>query len=469
MNIRAIEVDGFRGFATKQRVELAVPDGRPGSGLTIIVGPNNAGKSTINEALRFFGAREPHSFSVGQRNANAGDRVDLRIEYDNGSDRRLYSARTGASESLFDPRISNDPEAIIALPSRRYFAAHFHGRSMGRGEYAVHLNRVGARGSIIDAITSRLFKVQENPAAFNDVLGKLVDPVPEWVIDRADLGQHFLKFNMKGLHHNSEGLGEGYVSLLFLVDALYDSQDGQLIAVDEPELSLHPALQRRLADLFIEYSSSRQIVLSTHSPYFLPMHVLINGARVVRVASGVDGSRVWHLSPGTAERLTGLLTDLNNPHVLGLDAREVFFLEDRVILVEGQDDVLFYPQMATQLDNRFEGALFGWGVGGATKMTIIAAVLQELGFERVVGILDSDKPQVRACLEKQFPKFKFFCIPTIGMRTRGEQKSRPAVVGLLDRESNVRPEYRADACKLVDDVNAALKGDEKTEQATEAD
>ena len=46
--------------------------------------------------------------------------------------------------------------------------------------------------------------------------------------------------------HNSDGLGEGTVSLLYIADALYDSSSEDVIVIDEPELSLHPEHQRRL-------------------------------------------------------------------------------------------------------------------------------------------------------------------------------------------------------------------------------
>jgi AAA15 family ATPase/GTPase len=46
-----IDISGLRGFATNQRLELAIPNGKVGSGLTIVVGQNNAGKSTVTEAF----------------------------------------------------------------------------------------------------------------------------------------------------------------------------------------------------------------------------------------------------------------------------------------------------------------------------------------------------------------------------------------------------------------------------------
>lgn len=69
--------------------------------------------------------------------------------------------------------------------------------------------------------------------------------------------------NYNGQYHNSDGLCEGIASLLFIVDALYDTREGDLIVIDEPKLSLHPAYQRRLADLLAEYAKDRQIVYVT--------------------------------------------------------------------------------------------------------------------------------------------------------------------------------------------------------------
>lgn len=43
---------------------------------------------------------------------------------------------------------------------------------------------------------------------------------------------------------------------------------------------------------------------------------------------------------------------------------------------------------------------FGWGAGGAGNMSIIIAVLSELGFEKVSVIFDSDKADEQKNLNK---------------------------------------------------------------------
>jgi chromosome segregation ATPase len=55
MPLEKIEIIGFRGFSSKQIVQFSIPNGALGSGLTIITGANNSGKSSIIECLKARG------------------------------------------------------------------------------------------------------------------------------------------------------------------------------------------------------------------------------------------------------------------------------------------------------------------------------------------------------------------------------------------------------------------------------
>ncbi|WP_296621220.1 AAA family ATPase [Marivirga sp.] len=54
MGFSKIDIIGLRGFSDNQTLNFGQPNGREGSGLTVIVGPNNSGKSTIYEAFRAY-------------------------------------------------------------------------------------------------------------------------------------------------------------------------------------------------------------------------------------------------------------------------------------------------------------------------------------------------------------------------------------------------------------------------------
>jgi len=58
------------------------------------------------------------------------------------------------------------------------------------------------------------------------------------------------------------------ISLLFLETLASLSKDEILIIIDEPELHLHPSLQEQFIRYLKKISPDKQIIVSTHSPYF---------------------------------------------------------------------------------------------------------------------------------------------------------------------------------------------------------
>lgn len=451
MHISSLTVSGLRGFSSPQTIEFALPTEKPGSGLTILIGPNNGGKSTVVEALRAMTSEEPPSFTEGKRNKEADDRVSITLTLDTGDRHELRTIDAGGSETIRVPS-EKIPIPIYVLPSRRYFNPFFGRGSYDRESYIRHQGFPFTRGAAIDEFSSRLFRVLGHRSEFDEVLSHVLDPVPDWTIDQADGGQYYLKVNAGQQYHTSDGLGEGIVSLFFLVDALYDSSEGDVIVIDEPELSLHPSLQRKLVRLLAEYAKYRQIVYATHSPYFVDFSHVIVGAKVVRIHKAGGASVVSQLKPETAAKLEGFLNNLNNPHILGLDGREALFMDDGIVLVEGQEDVVFYSRLLEKLNSNLPDRFYGWGVGGADNIPVIASMLADLGFTRVAAILDGGKKDQLPELQASFPSYHFTAIPAVDVRTKPAVPARDAVEGLLGEDGKLRPEFEEETIALFKSV-----------------
>jgi len=455
MSIRTLKISGLRGFGSEQTLNLAIPNGKPGSGSTVLVGPNNGGKSTVIEALKALSSSRPPSFAIGRRNQKTNNRIQITATTDKDAAFSIRTVDTGGSETIWSRPEGFHLPSIFVVPSRRFFNPYFGQQSHTRQSYIEGYPMASARGTVIDQFAGRLFQVEKNRTAFDEVLKRVLDPLPTWTIDQSEAG-YFLRFEVKGAYHSSEGLGEGLVSLFFIIDALYDAPEESVIAIDEPELSLHPPLQRKLRALISDWSKTRQVIIATHSPYFIDFEDVVEGGAVARVHLRNWDSTISNLSNSALKHIEGFLKDRHNPHILGIDAREVFFLPDSVILVEGQEDVVRYPEIATQLAKDFTGRFFGWGVGGAEKMPTIASILSDLGFAKVVGILDKNKQHVAEALGKAFPNYRFFTIPADDVRTKAAEPDKK-VFGLLDEKGGVRTEFRGDIDKLIDVVNAALR------------
>ena len=258
MSVVSLDILGFRGFSHEQTLCFAQPNGKTGSGLTILVGPNNGGKSTIIESLQALstGISDSPSFTEGQRNKLAKDRVLIRSKSKSGVTIELGTISSGGFRTDRKLGGTNMVPCWYVLPSRRFFNPSFNevGNVMrDRHDYTIRLQALNTRSAPINDFSSfRLFAALNRKEEFNSVLKRVIDPVPDWTIDQSDGKTCYLKVNSGGQFHNSDGLGEGLVNLLFLVDSLYDSSPDDFIAIDEPELSLHPAFQRRLVRLFAD-------------------------------------------------------------------------------------------------------------------------------------------------------------------------------------------------------------------------
>jgi predicted ATP-dependent endonuclease of OLD family len=452
MALTSIEILGYRGFGTVGKMDFAIPDGKPGSGLTLITGPNNSGKSSILECLRARNGAV--SFTIGTRNA-ATDSVSIKYYIDDDIE-TLQSIKPGSSE--VNKTVKSQIQFYI-LPSRRSFSTFFHNSHSNRDDYISGSLLPPQRQSELERFQSRLFSTFVRPDSFDSFNKLLNEIIPDltWSIDQTDMGQHFLKLRKKNGYHSSDGLGEGIISIFSIVDSLYDSNKGDVIVIDEPELSLHPSLQKKISSIIKRYASDRQIIIATHSPYFVDLEALSTGGHLVRVISDEDGTKIYQLTTDSKTSIAKLISgNLFNPHVFGLDARELFFQEDRVILTEGQEDVLTLPNIFQQLDIDMKGNFFGWGVGGAGNFTYLCKILHDLGYKKVVGILDGNKSHDKINLEKNFCDYLFVCIPADDVRTKDARAAVSEVIGLLDKNRKIRSEFVDGARNIFETVSDFL-------------
>ncbi|HEU4849573.1 MAG TPA: AAA family ATPase [Terrimesophilobacter sp.] len=464
----ALSVSGYRGFGEKRTLCLAQSKGTPGSGLTVIVGANNSGKSTFIEAIHYAArARQQRELNFPQpRRHHSADAVSIELTRRDGRRLLIETVRAGGSQAIgrwLPEDARPDKFDIHVTPSRRSFNPYFSNSGSADRDWGLREQEF-SRTQLRDSFVGRLRKVDRDPEArkvFDGLLERIVGRPLKWTIDEIATNQEFIKLVEKNSWHTSEGLGDGLVSLLFIVDALYDSEPGSLLAIDEPELSLHPQLIRRLRRVLSEFAANRQIVIATHSPLLLDWTDIVNGATVARVYKIEDQSEIAQASDESLRVVAQLDESRNpsNPHTVGAIAREAFFLEDGVILLEGQDDVVHLPRVLADLGLRSEDNLFGWGSGGASNTPGIAQLLRDLGFSRIAVILDDDgreeSEKAFTRLEAMGPEVLVRRIPAPDIRFKKAREAMPEVSGLLDRDrTRVRPELRDTAREVLMEVLA---------------
>lgn len=440
MVVKSLKIKGFRSFSEETVLKLAIPNGEEGSGLTVIVGPNNSGKSSIIEAFHtlFNDTQLIPGEAINKKNPNVlieatsidGTAYSIQATDNNGSfaERRINGTITEYIDRAIRPFI---------LSSRRNINSTFsNNANMRREDYGGNKDSQDYReqNGYNGNFGARLIKIfKGNKDEFNNCLSKVLFPVPDWKIIAKDHNNLSLEFKFNNISHNSIGAGDGFINIFNIIDSLYDSKDNNLIIIDEPEVSLHPDLQRKLYELLVEYSKKRQIILCTHSPYFIDWNVILNNSELIRVKKQGDESKIYQLTQDTKDKIRNLMLNSFNPHILGISANEIFFLNDNVILTEGQDDVICYKNIFKQKGFSINASFFGFGVGGADNTENIVNLLKNLGYDRVYCIFDNDKRDIASQIQKKYPEYMTFTISANDVRNKEINKN---ALNVLEKINN---------------------------------
>jgi predicted ATP-dependent endonuclease of OLD family len=152
---------------------------------------------------------------------------------------------------------------------------------------------------------------------------------------------------------------------------------GAIFLIEEPEMFLHPQMQRSLYKTLREIGKDNQVIYTTHSPLFVSVP---DYAEVRMVRKGTRGTEVTAsdhvLDEGQKLRMQKELTP---------DRNELFFA-NRVLVVEGDTEKLTLPVYAQRLGIDLDAqGLTILEVGGKNNLLTFARVAVSLGIP--TGIL----------------------------------------------------------------------------------
>lgn len=453
--IKKLSISGFRGFGLTQTINFSLPDAKnEGSGFNVIVGPNNSGKTSIIEAIRAFNDNESPSFSEGKRNLKVNQRVKLELVDEKDFEYIISTIESGGSNTNYSKKIDRK---ILTLQSRRYINYEFGKHEAARDQYITLYNsKTISRSAQLEGFFSRLFNILRNKEKFDEMLKSILGESIEWTIEQMDNNNYYLKYTFDGVTHSSEGIGDGIWSVFTICDAIYDAKIGDTVIIDEPELSVHPAIQKKIADLFIKESREKQIIVCTHSPYYINWNSIASGGGLIRIIKTKDvGITCYSLTDDLRGKLKGLLQDYRNPHILGFESKEAFFLNDKIILVEGQEDVLIYKKISEHLNSNIKGEFYGWGVGGAQKMEFFLSLFRELGYKKVIGLLDGDQTELFEKMKFEFKDYKFLILSTEDIRDKDFITSKEKK-GVTNSSGKLKDEFVDEMKILFNDLNSYL-------------
>jgi predicted ATP-dependent endonuclease of OLD family len=195
-------------------------------------------------------------------------------------------------------------------------------------------------------------------------------------------------------------LGAGILETLLILTHLIAHND-KVLCIDHPELHLHPHAQRGL-DSVIEESEDSQILIITHSPYFVNLN---KNSSIIRFIQKEAQTEIIELPMNyfTDEDFFKL------EQCLDIDAKELFFAR-KVILVEGQTELGVLPIFSSDIYNFDENGISIIFVGGKKNFDIFAKLCEGFKIPYLV-IADNDAEKEIKNLTKKYPNCKSHILP----------------------------------------------------------
>ena len=157
-------------------------------------------------------------------------------------------------------------ENILIIPEHRVFNPRMDTLN-------VNLTRIEPSGeNIVKLIYKKTVKNEKTwLKRFNAELKFFIDEVDELRQDIDDSDHTNLILKEVGLDLNLyyENMGAGILNVALFIIYIMENEKSSIICIQEPELYLHPGLERKLKDFFIKKSNQFIFFITTHSREFL--------------------------------------------------------------------------------------------------------------------------------------------------------------------------------------------------------
>lgn len=324
MFVKSADITNYKLFKDTFSIDFNIPDGATkGSGITILCGENGNGKSSVLEALS-MALQDYRSENFSIENI-----TDLTRD----TDIKVYTTDFPVTTVLPDGHKFVANGFYFKANKRKRTVGDLYGSLIVSGRKLLSDNDVKdyelkcegftpwglaryEQPSLVFLDKNRIYQTRKGSTSstnFDYLLERLcLDPQtvqdenPEYVLpDNHPLKRAFIDFErvfsipLKLYKTNPEkqmenafiasatdaniiklcNLGSGYEMFFSILWAIYRSFDEKktlTILLDEPELHLHPDMQKHLINLLIAFSNKVQIIIATHSPLFIKQLYGIN-------------------------------------------------------------------------------------------------------------------------------------------------------------------------------------------------
>ena len=359
----------------------------------IIIGENNAGKSTLLEVLRIINnaieklkvkyynsSKIEYGLGIGYK----GIYMDLE-ELDIETENIFYKYEEKPIEIV--ARFANEVEInIYILDKNRVFAfadivgvnikSNVKFKELFKDKMAILpqisllkkeeriIQERNTKKNINTKITSLHFRNEillyknQYPEIYKSYVNKITESWKEIALEEIDVEEDFIYIIMRDYDFSIEvgKMGAGVQMWLQMLWFFTKNMDSTAIILDEPDVYLHPELQKRIIKIAKEYN--KQLIISTHSVEIISE---VDKSEIIILDKHKDKTRFVH----ELFEIQDVLDKLGSSQIVKLVKLDKY---NRIICVEGEDINLLniwhktlFPQSDISFNDVPSYKTGGWG------------------------------------------------------------------------------------------------------------
>lgn len=264
-----IKINSFRKFSKDSEIIFSYP-------LTVIVGKNGSGKTTIMKAIKLLSGKEIPQSEFFETVIDDGGLEGASISYTLDGEQFQYK------------RVRPNEWGKEGTIPDKFNVTYIQTKAMvGAIDKSILYDNIGKNTSRIqrvEYVIKQSRKIMQNPRSnserkqrhfINENAVKVINYILQEDIKTIEVIRHkyyngtwgtSLIFN-DGKQYSEYNSGSGEFVIASMIDQIQNVPSGSLLLLDEPEVSLHPGAQKRLVHYIIEIIKRKkiQVIIATHS------------------------------------------------------------------------------------------------------------------------------------------------------------------------------------------------------------
>lgn len=370
MKITAIEIKNVRGFQEVHKTELS-------DSINILIGPNNAGKSTILNTIFQFQKKvlNKHDITIGRTQGKIelyfkGTHPEVNIHPSYIS--FIYNLHT--NERLFGRTNRNTVSGLNQFPQtepNNLIYPYLSKRKVGGYNNSINeanANSVAGNFTHLYSKIDRLVTPQFQPGnsqyikACKDILGFEMSSLAKGDGKEAVYFVHNLE------HIPLTAMGEGVANILGLITDLCIAEN-KIFLIEEPENDIHPKALKALLNLIAEKSKSNQFFISTHSNIVMKNLGSVEGSKVFKITNDESDSTRVNLKKSSLTEVPNTPADrLKVLEELGYDFFDLDLWKAWLFLEESSAEVIIRDHLVRWFVPKLKYELRTFSAGSTSRV-----------------------------------------------------------------------------------------------------